>query len=398
MSRFVTIILDGFGIGAMKDVKHTRPQDINANTFKSIAEKFPDLKLKNLADLGLMNAVGFETDYMKFNLNANFGCIELMHFGADSFLGHQEIMGTKVKRPQDQNINESIDEIEAILISKDHQVKRIGQPPLQYLLVDEHICVSDNIDSDLGQAINCIGPLDFVSFEKLSEVGLLVRSVVKCNRVIVFGGTKNTVEDILEAEEIIDGKYIGNVAVKTKSYLHDYRVIHLGYGVDFKKQAPTKLAQIQVPVFLVGKVADIVFNPYQASYSIVDTNDVMDVTIDLIKKHKKGFICTNVQETDLAGHSMDSLWYKNILEIVDEKLAIILNLLESNDILIVCADHGNDPEIGHNHHTRELVPLLMYQKELRGRKLGVRKTLGDIGATVCDFFGADKPENGVSFL
>ena len=75
----------------------------------------------------------------------------------------------------------------------------------------------------------------------------------------------------------------------------------------------------------------------------------------------------------------------------------MLPLLTKQDILIVMADHGNDPEIGHNKHTRENVPLLVYQKGKSKIQLGLRRTLSDVGATVCEFFGTRKPENGTSF-
>ena len=73
-------------------------------------------------------------------------------------------------------------------------------------------------------------------------------------------------------------------------------------------------------------------------------------------------------------------------------------LLSEEDILLVQADHGNDPDIGHSKHTRENVPLLVYRKGLHHVQLGVRSTMSDVGATVCDFFGVEAPENGSSFL
>jgi phosphopentomutase len=111
-----------------------------------------------------------------------------------------------------------------------------------------------------------------------------------------------------------------------------------------------------------------------------------------------GFICTNVQETDLAGHSQDSNWYRQLLEISDEKIEKMLPMLGDEDILLVMADHVNDPNIGHNKHTRENVPLLVYRKGVTGVDLGLRKSLSDVGATVCDFFGVAAPQNGESFL
>ena len=87
--RFVVIVLDGFGMQAMKDAKETRPGDEVSSTLGSILHDFPDLKLPNLERLGLMNAFGKESKCMKFSKDAVFGKSELMHFGADTFMGHQ---------------------------------------------------------------------------------------------------------------------------------------------------------------------------------------------------------------------------------------------------------------------------------------------------------------------
>lgn len=81
----------------MPDAAVVRPGDEKANTLRSILEDYPDLKLPTLEKLGLMNAYGHESKLMKFSENANFGKSELMHFGADTFMGHQEIMGTLPK-------------------------------------------------------------------------------------------------------------------------------------------------------------------------------------------------------------------------------------------------------------------------------------------------------------
>lgn len=95
MGKFVVIVLDGFGVGAMPDVPQVRPADCGANTCVHIFERTPDLKLPNLASLGLANIVGREFPGLPFATDATFGRAELMHDGADTFFGHQEIMGTR---------------------------------------------------------------------------------------------------------------------------------------------------------------------------------------------------------------------------------------------------------------------------------------------------------------
>ncbi len=398
MKRFVVIVLDGFGMGAMADAATARPGDEVSSTFGSILKDFPELKLPTLEKLGLMNAYGKESAAMAFSPTANFGTSELMHWGADTFMGHQEIMGTRPKRPTAQPFQQKVDETKAHLEAHGHKVQIRQTDGLRYLLVDDYVCVGDNIDADLGMAYNCTAPLDFISFEQELEIGKLVRDVATVNRVIPFGGTGNTIEDVLAAEETREGQYIGIHAVKSKSYRQGYQCLHLGYGVDKTVQAPTILTTAGIPVTLMGKVADVVENDGGKSVSCVPTAEVLELTIQELKEMDYGFICTNVQETDLAGHSQDSTWYRKLLETSDEKIGRMLPLLGPEDVLLIMADHGNDPNIGHNKHTRENVPLLVYRQGLSGVKLGLRKSLSDVGATVCGFFGVQAPQNGESFL
>lgn len=398
MKRFIVIVLDGFGMGAMADARQTRPGDEAASTLGSILRDFPDAKFPTLEKLGLMNAFGAESTAMKFAPDANAGRAELMHFGADTFMGHQEIMGTLPKRPVVQPFQEKVDAIKAHLEAHGHKVQIRQREGLRYLLVDDYVTVADNIDADFGMAYNCTAPLDFISFEKEMEIGHLVREIATVNRVIPFGGTGNTIDDVLAAEETREGKFIGIHAVKSKSYVQGYQCRHLGYGVDKTVQAPTILTGAGIPVTLMGKVADIVANDGGKSVSCVPTDEVLDLTIQEIRDLPEGFICTNVQETDLAGHSQDSGWYYRLLCTADEKISRMLPMLDEEDILLVMADHGNDPDIGHNKHTRENVPLLVYRKGVTGVDLGLRKSLSDVGATVCDFFGVRAPQNGESFL
>ena len=398
MKRFIVIVLDGFGMGAMADAQQTRPGDEVASTLGSILRDFPEAKFPTLEKLGLMNAFGAESAAMKFAPDANAGRAELMHFGADTFMGHQEIMGTLPKRPVVQPFQEKVDAIKAHLEAHGHKVQIRQREGLRYLLVDDYVTVADNIDADFGMAYNCTAPLDFISFEKEMEIGHLVREIATVNRVIPFGGTGNTIDDVLAAEETREGKFIGIHAVKSKSYVQGYQCRHLGYGVDKTVQAPTILTGAGIPVTLMGKVADIVANDGGKSVSCVPTDEVLDLTIQEIRDLPEGFICTNVQETDLAGHSQDSGWYYRLLCTADEKISRMLPMLDEEDILLVMADHGNDPDIGHNKHTRENVPLLVYRKGVTGVDLGLRKSLSDVGATVCDFFGVRAPQNGESFL
>lgn len=396
--RFIVIVLDGFGIGAMKDAAIVRPGDEASSTLGSILHDYPATKLATLEQLGLMNAYGKESSQMHFAEGAAYGRCELQHFGADTFMGHQELMGTRPEKPLVQPFQIKIKEIAAHLTAHGHQVAYRGSDKLHYLLVDGVCTVADNIDADLGMAYNCTAPLDCIAFADVLAIARLVREVATVNRVIAFGGTGNCIEDILAAEETRQDAFIGIHAVKSKSYEQGYQCLHLGYGVDDQVQVPFLLSQAGIPVSLLGKVADIVENKNGKRISCVDTEEVLTLTQQELKQMPSGFLCTNVQETDLAGHSQNTGWYQKLLFIADHKIGEILRELRQEDILIVMADHGNDPNIGHNKHTRENVPLLIYRKNQRMVNIGLRTTLSDVGATVCDYFQVKAPQNGTSFL
>ena len=335
---------------------------------------------------------------MKFAKNVNYGKSELAHFGADTFMGHQEIMGTLPKKPEVTPFQQKAQAVYDHLKENGHKVQFKQQQGLKYVVCDDYVTIADNLEADLGMCYNVTAPLDYISFEEELEIGRLAREVVTVGRVIVFGGTGNTMEDLYNAQEIKEGKYIGIASAKSKSYLHGYQCRHLGYGVDKNVQVPTILTRNGIPCTLIGKVADIVANDNGTSISCVDTDECMQLTIDAIKTMDRGFICTNIQETDLAGHSQDSQVYRKVLERADKGIERILPLLTEDDILIIQADHGNDPDIGSSRHTRECVPLLIYKKGVSNVKVGTRKTMSDNGATCCDYFNVEKCENGTSYL
>lgn len=396
--RFIVIVLDGFGMGATKDAYIKRPGDEKACTIGSILNDHPDLKLPNLEKLGLMNAYGKESSLMKFNPKANYGKSELMHFGADTFMGHQEIMGSIPKDPEMVPFQEKVDIVADHLKQAGHKVDIINRNGLRYVVVDDYCTVADNLEADLGMCYNVTAPLDYLPFDKELAIAKKVREVVTVGRVVVFGGTGNKMSDLYAAEEIKDNKYIGIASAKSKSYDQGYQCLHLGYGIDPNVQAPTILTRNGIDCTLIGKVADIVHNENGTSISCVPTSECMDLTYEAMKKMEEGFICTNIQETDLAGHSQSSSRYREILEIVDKKLPMILDEMKDDDLLVIMADHGNDPNIGHSKHTRENVPLLIKYKDLEGRKVGLRHTLSDVGASVCDYFNVQAPAHGTSFL
>lgn len=397
--RFVVIVLDSFGVGAMTDVPDVRPADTGSNTGLHIIEKKPSIAIPTLVDLGLMNAIGEETDALKFSETANWGTSNLGHQGADSFLGHQEIMGTTPPIPLNQPFNEMIDQVEEHLQANGYDVRRVGEADEpQILVVNDSATVGDNLETDLGQVFNVSAALDLMPFEEVKRLGEHVREVVKVSRVIAFGGEDIDLDNLLDARKVLEDKFAGVDAPESGVYDKGYQVVHLGYGIDKNVQIPTILDKAGIPVVLAGKVADIVQTDSDYLYPGVDSDTLFDAFNREVAEKEYGFFCLNIQETDLAGHGEDVERYADRLEVSDKRIAELLPLLTEKDILIVTADHGNDPTIGHSQHTRERVPLLIYKKGLVGRQIGERDNMSDTAATAAAYFGVKDPQHGESYL
>lgn len=400
MKRFIVIVLDSFGVGAMDDVKSVRPQDIGSNTCVHLlqqANKYP-IVWPNLLEMGLMNSVGYDIPGFYKSECSTFGTSNLKHFGADSFFGHQEIAGTNPKKPIFHSIEGYLNEIEASLQSHGYNVERINRDNLTLLKVNNLICVGDNMETDLGQAINVVGALDYSGMEMIKDVGHIVRKIVKVPRVIAFGGSDVTIERIEKAIVTKENKYIGIDAPGSGVYDKNYHVEHIGFGVDDTKQVPFALEKKDINCYFYGKVANIVSNPKGKNFDAVDTDLIFDNLYQDLILNKTGFYFVNIQETDLAGHSQDSKTYIDRLNVSDQWIGKIRKQLKQDDILLVMADHGNDPTIGHSKHTRERVPLLIDYINKQGVKdIGLRDTMADVGQSVAHFFGTTI-EFGTSFI
>ncbi len=253
------------------------------------------------------------------------------------------------------------------------------------------------METDLGQAINVVGALDDCGFELIDTIGHIVRKHVKVPRVIAFGGSNVTIQDITN-NIITKDEFIGIDAPGSGVYKENYQVIHIGYGVDKTKQLPLALDKVGIKNYFYGKVENIVYNPNGINFPCVDTYDTLTKLIEDIDLYQEGFFFLNIQETDLAGHGENPKRYIDVLNIADERIGVLMSKLEKEDVLIVMADHGNDPTIGHSKHTREYVPILVYRKDNKDLiNIGTLETMADIGQTVAEYFGTSI-EFGTSFL
>lgn len=274
----------------------------------------------------------------------------------------------------------------------------IPNQDLPYLLINDLVIVADNIETDYGQIYNVSAPLDYIAFNEVLKIGQCVREHVKVNRVIALGGENVTPQHLQNSVERREDGLVGVNSPKSNVYNKGYQVRHLGFGINPEHQLPTLAIKAGYNVSLVGKMQDVIYCEGANKFPGVDTAQVMEDILAELDQVSNGVIAATVQETDLAGHAQDPVRYANRIEVVDRYLPKLLEKMKDDDLLIMSADHGNDPTIGHNQHTREKTYLLAYQKQCKPVELGERKTLSDIAATAADFLGLSNIENGTSFL
>lgn len=397
--RAIVLVLDGFGVGTMEDIKTTRPQDKGANTLANILKSLPQTHIPNFYTIG---AIKFYVEDVfqphKFhNFHISFGKANLAHLGADSYIGHQEIAGTKPQIP----IRQFIREIKDVLM---RSLEKEGFQPIwngNMLLVNKLIAIADNIETDYGLNVNVVGSLDTFSFRDIEKVGLITRSIAKTGRVITMGGVGITQQKLLDAyeEKTRDGYTAWGINIpKLNIYNESYRVIHMGYGVNPNTQITQILLNANIPVTLIGKTADVIRAQGATYKPQVDTETVLKLLLEELKDKKNKFIYANVQQTDLSGHEMKVNKYAHYLEIIDQYIPKILKNLSEDDIFIITGDHGNDPTIGHTNHTREKTPIIFFSNKHPSHVIGERKTLADIGSSIATYFRVEQPEFGESFL
>ncbi len=393
--RAIVLVIDSLGIGYMTDVVEVRSQDKGANTFYHILDSAENIEIPNLERLGI-NKLLNHPRLKKLPVLASYGALNLQHYGADSYAGHQEIMGSKPMKPLMVPFKTYIEEVKNALEQKGYCVE-IPFPEVPYLLVNGVVVVADNIETDYGQIYNITAPLDQISFEEVLKIGHIVREHVKVNRVIALGGQGITIQEILNSVEVRSDGLIGVNCPKSGVYKNGYQARHMGYGVNSDTQISSILAQAGKEVTLIGKMQDVIECDKAEKIPAVDTELVMKEIINSIENMTSGLISATVQETDLAGHAQDVEKYVEKIMIIDRYLEIIIDKMTDEDILIITADHGNDPTIGHSQHTREKAFLLVYGKHLNTTDLGERRTLSDIAATIAEYFDVEKPQNGNSF-
>ncbi|MFF2188747.1 phosphopentomutase [Streptomyces sp. NPDC058155] len=393
MSTTVIVVIDGFGVGAMPDAGALRPGDLTADTCGHVLDHCRaalgrPLRLPALGALGLGLVHPHPDLARRTDRPVAAGRAALGYPGADTFAGHQTMMGADFSRVTVAPLAGHLEEVCGALKSAGHLVEPLAGRPL--LLVDGAVLVHDNLEADPGINWNASGRLDDMSFDRILAIARTVRAVAPVARVIAVGGHADGALSTYVRDG--DGGTVGLDTPATGFYRNGgLQVRHLGVELDHTRQLPDVAARADVPVTLVGKAADILACEAAVRRPAVATGEVLEHTLAAVRGGRGGLVVANVQETDLAGHQQDTGRYGSVLEQVDVGLAELTGLLTApGDRLIVTADHGNDPTIGHAYHTREYVPVLIHRPDAVGIELlPDAATLADVGATAAAALGLD---------
>jgi phosphopentomutase len=395
--RAVLLVLDGLGAGEMPD----RPaEDAGSFTLAHVCQ-LARLRLPALERLGLGNATRQAGPAGRTPLppaarpEAAFGLAALGYPGADSVLGHQELMGSAAVAEL-RLLADLRDPLVRVLTAGGYDVQAL-QPGMSALIVNGRVLIADNIEAKAGLSINVTASLDDVPFGELLTIGQIVRREVPVPRVIVVGGRGFGIDQI---RAHVKERSPGQAGVDTPAlgvYDDQFQVRHLGADVETARQLPSLVAAAGGDVVLIGKAADVIGGDAAVRDPMVSTRQVLETTAARLGAMRGGLIVANIQETDLAGHEQDAHRFARVLAQVDASLPEILRRLRPGDVLVITGDHGNDPAIGHSQHTRELVPVLVAGPRVRPVDVGVRSSLADLGATLADLLGVPAPQSGTSF-
>ena len=384
INRVFVVVTDSLGVGAMAD----SPQfgDVGVNTLGHISEAVEQLNLPNMQKLGIGNLIPLKQVPPVKKPLAYYTKLSEKSCGKDTMTGHWEMMGLHVKTPF-QTFTETgfppelIEELEhrtgrKIIGNKSASGTEILEELAEEEIKHGHMIVYTSADS----VLQICGHEEVTGLENLYRWCEIAREL--------------TMKDEWKVGRVIARPYVGmkKGEYKRTSNRHDYALKPYG------KTVLDALKAAGLDVISVGKIKDI-FDGEGITEAHKSQSSVhgMEQTIEIAQKDFRGLCYVNLVDFDaLWGHRRNPEGYARELEKFDEKLGILLEKLREDDLLIITADHGNDPTYTGTDHTREKVPFLAYAKTMEGSgELPQQDTFAVVGATVADLFGVAMPEGTI---
>lgn len=379
------VVLDSVGIGEAPD-SH-KFGDEGADTLGHIAQEMNGLTMPNMESLGLSNIRELKGIAKVEEPKAFYGKMQEASVGKDTMTGHWEIMGLNIDKPfkvyPEGFPSELIEQLEAKTGRKVIGNKPASGTEIIEELGKEHmetgaIIVYTSADPVLQIAAH----EEIVPLEELYKICEIAREI--------------TLEPEFLVGRVIARPFIGTPGNFTRtSNRHDYALKPFG------RTTMNELKDAEYDVIAIGKISDI-YNGEGVTEAIRTKNntDGMDRFAEVVKREFNGISFLNLVDFDANyGHRRDPIGYGEALEEFDRRLPEVLTALDEEDLLIITADHGNDPTFPGTDHTREYVPLLVYSPRFKkGSELPLRETFADIAATIAENFNVTAPPFGTSFL
>lgn len=384
--RIFVIVMDSLGIGAMPDSE--KFGDIGVDTFGHILERMRTLDIPNLRKLGMLNLhSGGDMTGVKQPVGRYCKMAECSN-GKDTMTGHWEMMGLRTEKPF-RTFTETGFPPELIKELEERCGKRVignksasGTAIIEELGEEEIATGAMIVYTSADSVMQICGNEETFDLENLYRCCEIAREL--------------TMKEEWRVGRVIARPYVGKKKgeFKRTSNRRDYALKPSG------ATTLNALADAGYDVIGIGKIHDI-FCGEGITESLHSTSSVngMEQTIDICKKDFEGLCFVNLVDFDaLWGHRRNPEGYGREIEKLDKNLGVLLDTMREDDLLIITADHGNDPTYTGTDHTREYVPLLAYSKKMKaGGKIADTDTFAVIGATIADNFDIRMPEGTVGY-
>lgn len=382
--RIFTIVVDSLGIGAMED--SYKFGDIAVDTLGHISESVENFNIPNLQKLGLSNLHPMKNVKSVEKPLGYYMEMKETSVGKDTMTGHWEMMGLNIDKPFQTFTDtgfpkELIEELEKRTGHKVIGNKSASGTEILDELAEEEIRTGNMIVyTSADSVLQICGNEETFGLEELYRCCEIAREL--------------TLKDEWKVGRIIARPYVGKKKgeFKRTSNRHDYALKPYG------RTALNALKDSGFDVISVGKINDI-FDTEGITEAHKSKSSVhgMEQTIEIAEKDFIGLCYVNLVDFDaLWGHRRDPIGYANELEKFDKNLGVLLEKLKEDDLLIITADHGNDPTYTGTDHTREKVPFIAYSPSMKNSgELESVSTFAVIGATIADNFDVKMPENTI---
>jgi len=385
MKRVTLIVMDSLGIGALPDAEVYG--DKGADTFGHIVDNMNPFMISNLLKLGFGNIDSAAGGRLKqVSPIGSYGRFAEMSKGKDTITGHWEIAGLYTEQPFKTYPNGFPEEFMM------KYEAAIGMETL-----GNYAASGTEIIEDLGPEHEATAkPIVYTSADSVFQVAANT-AVIPLDKLY---------EICRIAREMLVGEYACGRVIARPYIIENGKRVRTSDRKDYSVSPSSetlldKIVKTGKKVHAIGKISDI-FNGQGISTSVHTENnlDGVDKVIEALKTEFEGMIFANLVDFDSKfGHRRDPIGYGKAIEEFDGRLSEVIGSLNEEDVLMLCADHGNDPIHTGWDHTREYVPCIIYGKEVKsGINLGTRNSFADIGATIADILHTEATHIGSSFL